>query len=133
MLKSLFKNNKGSISLEFIGVLPFFFLFMLLVFQGFVLGYALITAQSAVNEAAKVYSEGDTLSESREAAQKIVGNSSYLTLNSLSIPSQDSDGDFEVSANVSIDLMFIPDKWKSVSSITFNQSASSRVMDSEFN
>lgn len=133
MLKSLLKNNKGSISLEFIGVLPFFFLFMLLVFQGFVLGYALITAQSAVNEAAKVYSEGDTLSESREAAQKIVGDSSYLTLNSLSIPSQDSDGDFEVSANVSIDLMFIPDKWKSVSSITFNQSASSRVMDSEFN
>lgn len=133
MLKRLLKNNKGSISLEFIGVLPFFFLFMLLVFQGFVMGYALITAQSAVNEAAKVYSEGDTLTESREAAQKIVGNSSYLTLNSLSIPSQDSDGDFIVNANVSIDLMFIPDKWKSVSSITFNQSASSRVMDSEFN
>ncbi len=133
MPNRLLKNNKGSISLEFIGVLPFFFLFMLLVFQGFVLGYALITAQSAVNEAAKVYSEGDTLSESREAAQKIVGDSSYLTLNSLSIPSQDSDGDFEVSANVSIDLMFIPDKWKSISSITFNQSASSRVMDSEFN
>ncbi|MGG3915106.1 TadE/TadG family type IV pilus assembly protein [Rossellomorea vietnamensis] len=133
MLKRLLINNKGSISLEFIGVLPFFFLFMLLVFQGFVLGYALITAQSAVNEAAKVYSEGDTLSESREAAQKIVGNSSYLTLNSLSIPSQDSDGDFEVNANVSIDLMFIPDKWKSVSSITFNQTASSRVIDSEFN
>jgi Flp pilus assembly protein TadG len=133
MLKRLFKNNKGSISLEFIGVLPFFFLFMLLVFQGFVLGYALITSQSAVNEAAKVYAEGDTLTESRKAAQKIVGNSSYLTLNSLTIPSQDTDGDFEVRANVSIDLMFIPDKWKSISSITFNQSASSRVIDSEFN
>ncbi|XXM72018.1 TadE/TadG family type IV pilus assembly protein [Lysinibacillus sphaericus] len=133
MLKRLLKNNKGSISLEFIGVLPFFFLFMLLVFQGFVLGYALITSQSAVNEAAKVYAEGDTLTESKEAAQKIVGNSSYLTLNSLTIPSQDSDGDFEVRANVSIDLMFIPDKWKSISSITFNQSASSRVIDSEFN
>ncbi|KSU57616.1 hypothetical protein AS034_21130 [[Bacillus] enclensis] len=133
MLKRLLKNDKGSISLEFIGVLPFFFLFMLLVFQGFVLGYALITSQSAVNEAAKVYAEGDTLTESKQAAQKIVGNSSYLTLNSLTIPSQESDGDFEVRANVSIDLMFIPDKWKSISSITFNQSASSRVIDSEFN
>lgn len=133
MLKRLLKNDKGSISLEFIGVLPFFFLFMLLIFQGFVLGYALITSQSAVNEAAKVYAEGDTLTESKQAAQKIVGNSSYLTLNSLTIPSQESDGDFEVRANVSIDLMFIPDKWKSISSITFNQSASSRVIDSEFN
>ncbi|WP_034262646.1 TadE/TadG family type IV pilus assembly protein, partial [Bacillus sp. J33] len=131
-IKHILKDQKGSISLEFIGVLPFFFMFMLLIFQGFALGYGVVTAQSAVNEAAKVYAAGDTFEEAKAAAMKVVGNSSSVSFSNLS-KSEDSEGNFEATITVKVDLLFVPDQWKSINSLNVTQKASSRVMNSVFN
>ncbi|WP_433746750.1 TadE/TadG family type IV pilus assembly protein [Falsibacillus pallidus] len=126
------KNERGSMTLEFIGVLPFFFLFMLLIFQGFALGYGIITAQSAVNEAAKVYAAGDTYEDAKTAAEKIIGGGKTVTMSSLSIPPEDADGKFEATLQVKVDLIFIPNQWKRINSLTVTQTADSRVMNSVF-
>ncbi|WP_133578877.1 TadE family protein [Aureibacillus halotolerans] len=59
-------KENGSISIEFLGILPIFLLFVALFWQFLVTGFALMTVQSAVNEAAMVYSARQVVSNKRE-------------------------------------------------------------------
>lgn len=54
-LKKIVSNEKGSVTVEFIAILPFVFLIMLICWQFLVGVYGVIISQSAANEAAKVY------------------------------------------------------------------------------
>jgi len=104
------KNEKGSVTVEFIGILPFVFLILLILWQFLTGVYAVIIAQSAANEAAKVYSITGNSSEAMKAASEIVnsagGGISYADGNS----SISKDGDYFVaSIGVNLDLFFLPD------------------------
>ena len=54
-LKQRLKNEKGSASIEFLGMVPYVFLLMVMSWQMVIGAFAYITVQSAANEAAKVY------------------------------------------------------------------------------
>ncbi|UFJ39240.1 pilus assembly protein [Brevibacillus humidisoli] len=105
-----FNNQKGSVTVEFIGILPAVFIGMLVLWQ-FLMGvYAVIVTQSAANEAAKVYSITENESEAEQAAEKIVETvGETLTFDSLSISNTTSDGYFTVNVDVSFNLTFLPD------------------------
>lgn len=124
-------NEKGSMSIEFIGILPFLFLFMLLLWQVVASGVAIISTQSAVNEAAKVYAVSQDVDEARTKAQEIVGSGDFATYTSFSIPSIDSNGSFDAQLNVNLYLAFLPDDWKDDVPIPFSITTSSRVMDND--
>lgn len=126
--KKLIKNEQGAISLEFIGILPFLFLFMLLLWQAVASGIGIVSAQSAVNEAAKVYAASHDRSEARQKAKEIIGTGDIMTYNSLSITTPDGRGNFKAVINVDLDLVFIPDGWKQKSAVPFSISTTSRVM-----
>ncbi|MGE7271284.1 TadE/TadG family type IV pilus assembly protein [Brevibacillus panacihumi] len=105
------QNEKGSVTVEFIGILPFVFLILLILWQFLTGVYAVIIAQSAANEAAKVYSITGNSSEARKAAREIVnsagGGISYNESNS-SI-SHEGANLFVARIGVNLDLFFIPE------------------------
>lgn len=105
------QNEKGSVTVEFIGILPFVFLILLILWQFLTGVYAVIIAQSAANEAAKVYSITGNSSEARKAAREIVnsagGGISYDGTNSRI--TSEGPNYFVASIGVNLDLFFIPD------------------------
>jgi len=105
------QNERGSVTVEFIGILPFVFLILLILWQFLTGVYAVIIAQSAANEAAKVYSITGNSSEAKKAAREIVnsagGGISYNDSNS-SI-SHEGANLFVARIGVNLDLFFIPD------------------------
>ncbi|WP_421617149.1 TadE family protein [Brevibacillus sp. TJ4] len=104
------KNEKGSVTVEFIGILPFVFLILLILWQFLTGVYAVIIAQSAANEAAKVYAVTRNTDEAMNAARHIVSSAgagiSYDSGRSLI----SYDGSyFTARIGVDLDLFFIPD------------------------
>lgn len=126
--KKTIKNEDGSISLEFLGLLPFLFLFMLLLWQVAASGLAILSAQSAVDEAAQVYAVSESEIQAVDKAQDIVGTGGLMQYNSLAITTPDPQGDFEATLNVTLNLVFLPDNWTNLS-IPFSISSNGRVME----
>ncbi|MBO8164394.1 MAG: pilus assembly protein [Brevibacillus sp.] len=108
--QDFFNSQKGSVTIEFIGILPAVFIAMLVLWQ-FLLGvYAVIVTQSAANEAAKVYAITGDESEAEQAAENIVETAGEtLTFGHVSITHTASDGYFTVHVDVSFNLTFLPE------------------------
>lgn len=99
-------DEKGSATIEFIGVVPLIFLVMMIAWQ-FIAGFhGLMIAESAANEAAKVYSVTADAEEASSAAQKIVdAGGSYISFGGAPIS---GSRDFTASVEVNIDFVFLP-------------------------
>lgn len=129
--KGKINSERGSMSLEFLAMVPYVLLLMTMLWQLVVGAYALITAQSAANEAAKVYSVTEDQGDALSAAQAIVastGNSIKYN-GSRSGVSKGSGNAFSVKIGVDVDLVFLPNKffpdnWK----VPINQQTASRVI-----
>lgn len=129
-LKLISRDEEGSATLEFLGMVPLVFVVMLIAWQ-FVVGvHGVIVAQSAVNEAAKVYSITGDWGEAREAAQSTVNHISYLQLKSADT-AMTGDSQFKAMVSVDIDLVFLPDMLfpNGEPSIPFTSEASGKVIE----
>jgi Flp pilus assembly protein TadG len=126
------KNEKGSSTIEFLGILPLILLVVMIAWQLIVSVQAVVVAQSAVNEAAKVYSITENSSEASQAARNIVdAGGSYLTFNGASGMTQK---DFTANVSVSIDLVFLPEKimpGNATPSISYTSKATGKVIKNE--
>jgi Flp pilus assembly protein TadG len=127
MIVKLKNNEKGSASIEFIGIIPLIFMIMLVLWQFLISAYAVIVAQSAVNEAAKVYSITENSGEAYAAASDIVNTAgSSIQFAGSSISGGD---EFNAQVNVDIKFVFLPDRWfSSTPSYTFTSDASGKVI-----
>jgi hypothetical protein len=106
-------NEKGSATVEFIGILPFVFLILLILWQFLTGVYAVIIAQSAANEAAKVYAVTRNLDEAMSAAQHIVSSAGGgISYDSGDSHISDNGSYFTARIGVDLDLFFIPDMIK---------------------
>ncbi|MED1794565.1 TadE/TadG family type IV pilus assembly protein [Brevibacillus nitrificans] len=104
------KDERGSVTVEFIGILPFVFLILLILWQFLTGVYAVIIAQSAANEAAKVYAITGNSGEALDAAQHIVGSAGGGIAYNGGESSISGDGSyFTARVGVSLDLFFLPD------------------------
>lgn len=126
-------NQKGAISFEFLGILPFYFLLLMLLWQAVAFGYAVLSTQSAMNEAAKVISTGGTQDEAINQASQIVGDGKLINFQSVNFSPVNTNGDFTATINVELGLVFIPDEWRSKNFfwIPFELSTDSRVISYE--
>lgn len=107
--KRVRNNEKGSASIEFIGIIPLVFLIMLILWQFLISAYAVIITQSAANEAAKVYSITESASEAYAAASTIVNTAgSSIEFSGSTISGAD---DFKATVSVKIKFVFLPDEW----------------------
>lgn len=124
------KNERGSATIEFLAMVPLVLLILMIFVQFLVAGYAVMVAQSAVNEAAKVYSTSGDVSAAEIAASKVIdsagGNLDFHGVNETGR----NDNNFELTLNVDLKLMFIPEKYTgSMPNISFARSINGRVMD----
>lgn len=129
--KRLKKNQKGVATIEFLGMVPFVFLLLVILWQFFAAGYAVMTAQSAANEAAKVYStsadEGKAMQSAREIVQATGSSISYDTGTSH-VSATSNRGTFKASVGVNLDLVFLPKSWH-LPKIPIHQGVTSRVIE----
>ncbi|GEL76472.1 TadE/TadG family type IV pilus assembly protein [Tenuibacillus multivorans] len=129
------KNENGSATIEFLGILPLAFVLLMIFIQFIVSVNGYLVAQSAANEYAKVYSVTEEHDEAKLAAEQIFDSTgSYLTNEDID-NSHDESGthlkEFKVQINFSIDLIFLPEEilGATVPSITSTVEASSRVIE----
>ena len=84
--KKHLQNEKGAITFEFLGILPFFFMFFLLLWQVVGSGYAVFTAKTAVNDAAKTFAATKDINDAVLAAKTTIGSSDILKYDRIAIP-----------------------------------------------
>ncbi|EJL31352.1 TadE/TadG family type IV pilus assembly protein [Brevibacillus sp. BC25] len=131
-LKKIVSNEKGSVTVEFIAILPFVFLIMLICWQFLVGVYGVIISQSAANEAAKVYAITGNSGEAIQAAKSVVNAAGgYISFNEGDI-TWDGNGYFTAKVGVQMELGFLPD-WLYIKEedryISFDREMKSRVMN----
>ncbi|WP_075618560.1 hypothetical protein [Paenisporosarcina indica] len=120
------RNEKGALSIEFLGILPFYFLFFLLLWQVVASGYAVLSLKSAANDAASVYAMTENANEAQAAMQQSIGGSLLLTGASISVTPQGS-GSFTLTVSAQHPLVFVPAEWKKQTSVSLNSQASGKV------
>ncbi|MCM3708960.1 pilus assembly protein [Sporosarcina luteola] len=115
-------------SIEFIGILPFYFLFFLLLWQVVASGYAVLSLKSAANDGAQVYALTESYNDAVDAVNKSIGDSSLLTNPLVTVTSDGGDGLFDLKISARHPLVFIPEKWKSTMSVAIDSKAAGKVM-----
>lgn len=121
------KNEKGAVSIEFLGILPFFFMFFLLLWQVVGTGYAVFTAKTAVNDAAKTYAATNDLTAAENAAKNAIGSSNVLTFNYL-VPEFLGNGHFKLVLDTDHYLTFVPERWRPSLTLDIQQEAYGKVL-----
>lgn len=131
MLKRVLKGNgrlaneKGAISIEFLGILPFYFLFFLILWQAVSTGYAIMSTKTAVNEAAKYYAvTGDEIA-TKEKIKNAIGSQTFMIYHDTDVVHSGPTFQIEVKADHSI--VFIPDRWKDRATIPIVEKATGRL------
>lgn len=125
--KEKLQNEKGSITLEFLTVLPYYFFFFLLLWQAVASGITIMQAQSAVNEAAKIYSITEIESDARDEVEKAIGSSDIMTFERFNITSSGGK-EFVAEVELKHGLVFVPKEWRKDTSLPLKLSATSRVI-----
>lgn len=126
--KNKLNNEKGAITFEFLGILPFFFMFFLLLWQVVASGYAVFTAKTAVNNAAKTFAATNDINEAQQVAIETIGTSSVISYKDMQVIFLDGQGKFELKLFADHQLVFVPSNWKSKTSLAFDQEAIGKVL-----
>ncbi|HHY71921.1 MAG TPA: pilus assembly protein [Bacillus bacterium] len=125
--KKPMQNEKGSVSIEFLGILPFYFMFFLLLWQVVATGYAVFTAKTAVNNAAKTYAETYNLYEAIDTAKETLGTSGVISYKDIQRYNLGS-GKFKLVLYTDHSLTFIPKQWRNSATLELEQEAIGKVL-----
>lgn len=116
--KKNLSNERGAISIEFLGVLPFYFFFFLILWQAVSTGYVIMTAKTAVNEAAKYYAMTEDAVEAKLMISNVLATTSLIEESNISVgPHPEKAEMFVVSVSATQPLVFVPDLWKEKASL----------------
>ena len=123
------KNERGSLSIEFLGILPFYFLFFLLLWQVVASGYAVIHLKSVASDAAKVYAVSENYYETEDLIDKAIGNSELLKNHTFEIRKDVYDPAlFVITIKADHSLVFLPGKIKENVPIKLDSKAIGKVL-----
>lgn len=124
--QNLFRNEQGSLSIEFIGLLPFVIILFLIIWQLIGTGTSLLMAQKAVNESAKVYSITKDTSDAERAVRNIIGSNSSMNYTNFSVQ-YEGDKYFNVKFDANYKIVFLPERWRKT--FTIPHKSYSRVLE----
>ena len=126
-IKRILKDEKGSLSIEFLGILPFYFLFFLLLWQVVASGYAVLSLKAAANDGAQVYSVTGDYYEALEMVNKSIGGGNLIQNHTVTVsPDADNPSLFEIKIQASHPLVFLPDSWQKSTMISLESTASGK-------
>lgn len=128
-LKKLRNNEDGSMTIEFLGIVPIALILLMVILQ-FIVGInGVLVTQSAANEYASVYSVTKNTSEAQTAANEILNaTGNYLSASSMST---NGEKNFTAEVNANIKLIFLPRQISgySIPQIPYTATASGRVIE----
>lgn len=114
-------DERGSMTIEFLGMVPLVFLTIMIAWQLIAGAHAVMLAESAASEAAKVYAITAEASEAQSAAENIVSaGGSHVSFNGAPISGTDQ---FSAAVTVNIDFVFLPSSFFPEGKPTFSYTA----------
>ncbi|PFK47106.1 MULTISPECIES: TadE family protein [Bacillus cereus group] len=131
-MKRLLKNEEGSATLEFIGILPIVIIFFVFLWQFSLVTYSYFLGHSAANEAAKVYSITGNSAKANSIIQKTIGTNSnhFLYLKDSEITSPNNAGEFKVKVLTHYNVKILPDFLETeIPPIEMKQEVASQVIE----
>lgn len=126
--RKVLREERGSMTLEFLMVLPYYLFFFLILWQVVASGLTFLKAQSAVNEAAKVYAVTSDLLQAKDKAKDILGFSDMMSYKNFKIDPPNATDDFEAIIEFDHGFVFVPKQWRKQASESFTLSVNSRVI-----
>ena len=128
-VRKLLKDERGSLSIEFLGILPLYFLLFLLLWQVVASGYAVISLKAVASDAAQVYAVSEDYYEKKEVVDHSLGGSSLLKNHSFVIQNvHGSAALFEIKITARHPLVFLPDSMANLASISIDSKATGKVL-----
>lgn len=129
VFRNKLKNERGSLSIEFLGILPFYFLFFLLLWQVVASGYAVIHLKSVASDAAKVYAVSENYYETEDLIDKAIGNSELLKNHTFEIRKDIyNPALFVITLEANHSLVFLPGEFKQKVPIKLDSKATGKVL-----
>lgn len=126
--KHALKSEKGSISIEFLGILPFYFLFFLLLWQVVASGFAVFNLKAAALEGAQVYAISEDRLETEAVINRSLEDGELLTNYSFQINEDPYSDIFVIEVTAKHPLIFLPNSWREKTLITLNSKATGKVL-----
>lgn len=127
--KKRIKNENGSASIEFLGMVPLLLLLFVMLWQFLVVGYALIVTHSAVNEGAKVYAVTNDPDKAADKAAEVMSKVGGSVRQKQPLYVSGTLPDFTATLNTEVELVFLPaDMRRGLPAIPIKQEATSRVI-----
>ncbi|MRG87386.1 TadE family protein [Salinibacillus xinjiangensis] len=121
------RKEDGAVSLEFIGIIPFFFMFFLILWQVVASGYAVYTMKTAANEGAKTYSITQNINKTEDTVKAAINSTSVLNYEDMRVIPY-ATGEFELIVEVNHPLVFVPDEWKPSTAVDLEETTVSQVL-----
>ena len=123
------KNERGSLSIEFLGILPFYFLFFLLLWQVVASGYAVIHLKSVASDAAKLYAVSEDYYETKDLIDGAIGDSELLKNHTFEIRRDIyNPALFVIEIEADHSLVFLPANFKEKVPIKLDSKAIGKVL-----
>ncbi|MEO4054211.1 pilus assembly protein [Solibacillus sp. CAU 1738] len=127
--KKVLRSEKGSISIEFLGILPFYFLFFLLLWQVVASGFAVFNLKAAALEGAQIYAMSENDLETEAVINQSLEGGELLTNYSFQINRDPHNSDlFVITVTAKHPLVFLPNSWRENTLITLNSKATGKVL-----
>lgn len=105
-LKSLYRERRGGITVEFIAVLPLMIMAALLIWQMAVAGLAVMDTQVALRDAIRVAATTGSKTKAEKHGRDSFGKSSYYRLTDFKV--EIKNGKATAHGQTKIDLLFLP-------------------------
>ncbi len=127
--KRLITEERGSLSIEFLGILPLYFFLFLLLWQVVASGYAVISLKATASDAAQVYAVSEDYNETKEVIDQSLAGSSILQNHQFVVQNVAGSADlFEIKITASHPLVFLPDSMADQALITIDSKATGKVL-----
>lgn len=126
------REEKGSATFEFLMVMPYYLFFFLFLWQAVASGLTILQAQSAANEAAKIYAVTKNQTEALEYAKEAIGDSEIMKFIDFDINPIEGETDpriFEATVTLEHGLVFVPEEWRREVSVNLSRSAAGREIE----
>lgn len=128
-VRNILQNEKGSLSIEFLGILPFYFLFFLLLWQVVASGYAVFNLKAVTSDAAQVYAMSGDYYETKEVIDQSLSGDELLKNHSFMIQTNPLHPElFEVKITASHPLVFLPESIKNKTLFTIDSKVTGKVL-----
>ncbi|SES21527.1 hypothetical protein SAMN04487944_12414 [Gracilibacillus ureilyticus] len=108
--KQYISNEKGSINIEFMGLLPFILILLVVFVQILLSGYSILLAQKGAHESAKVYSITGSVTEAEDVLKEIT-STSLLNYSDFEVINE-GNSYFTVQFTGEHGILIGPDSWR---------------------